>query len=153
MFGLRSSFLQEEKNNTIITRGSIQQKNRFEFIFIKVSSLSLIGIDCNTTQGKNNVIFVLKLHLIVMLKKYLKPSLILILSVFMATVLFLSCNTSKATKSMKATQKREAAKQKTAEKNYKALIKEHEKRQADDTRKMMKKMKKKNKKLIRPFKK
>jgi hypothetical protein len=54
---------------------------------------------------------------------------------------------------MKATQKREAAKQKTAEKNYKTLIKEHEKRQADDTRKMMKKMKKKNKKLIRPFKK
>lgn len=78
---------------------------------------------------------------------------LLYLSMVVLLLAITSCVGSKSSKAIKVQQKREAAAKKTAEKEYKAMVKSHQKRQSDATQTMMKKTKKQNKKLIKPFKK
>jgi Flp pilus assembly protein TadB len=78
---------------------------------------------------------------------------LLYLSMVVLLLAITSCVGSKSSKAIKVQQKREATAKKAAEKEYKAMVKSHHKRQSDATQTMMKKTKKQNKKLIKPFKK
>ena len=78
---------------------------------------------------------------------------VLLLQLIVGLLIFtnVSCISSKSSKSMKATHKRELKKQKQHEKDYKEIVKAHNDMQAETTKGMMKARKKKNKKWLKSF--
>lgn len=77
-------------------------------------------------------------------------SLLLLLGLFFGST---ACSFSKASRSRKEQQRIELKTRKAEEKAYQQKVKAHQDRQADNTRAMMKQSKKKNKKMMKHFRK